>query len=200
MTAAPARAAVGHLVERGGELALQERAVGQAGERVVQRLVAQLVDQLAVLQRDAGVVGHRLQQQDVVLVEGPHVAQPVGRRRARRGCRRRRAAARPRPRGRPARPATGAGRRPGCRAAEQQRLAVGDDLREQPLVLRRSCGSSDRASRPLAPSRTRATSPPSVATKAISARSACSSSFASPSTLPRTSSTSGELVTAWVKR
>ena len=53
-------------------------AVGQPGERVVQRLVPQRLDQPAVLQRHAGVVGDRLEQPDVLLVEGADVAHPVG--------------------------------------------------------------------------------------------------------------------------
>src|SRR3954451_9029674 len=53
------------------------------------------------------------------------------------------------------------------------------------------CCSSERVSRPVAPSRTWATSPEAGATKAISALSERSSSFASSSTLPSTPSTSG---------
>jgi hypothetical protein len=68
----------GDVVEHRTEPALQAGAVGQPGERVVQRLVPQLVDQLAVAQRDAGVVGDGLEQQDVVLFERAHVAEPVG--------------------------------------------------------------------------------------------------------------------------
>ena len=44
----------------------------------MQGLVAQLTDELAVAQRDAGLVGDGLQQQDVVLVEAPDVPDPVG--------------------------------------------------------------------------------------------------------------------------
>ena len=78
MTAAPGLRAVGDGVQRGGQPPLEVRAVGQAGERVVQGVVPQLADELAVAQRDAGVVGHGLEQQDVVLVEGADVAEPVG--------------------------------------------------------------------------------------------------------------------------
>jgi hypothetical protein len=61
-------------------------------------------------------------------------------------------------------------------------------------------GSSDRAIPPVAPSRTRAISPPSGATKAADARSDRSSSFASPRTLVMTWSISVEPLTAWLKR
>ena len=70
--------ALGHGGQRRGQPPLEIRAVGQAGQRVVQRVVPQLADELAVAQRDAGVVGHGLQQQDVVLAEGADVAEPVG--------------------------------------------------------------------------------------------------------------------------
>ena len=95
--------------------------------------------------------------------------------------------------------ASGAGRRPGCRGA----AAAGCRRRRRARAATRprgSAASSERLSRPVAPSRTCATSPAAEATKATSARSACSSSRASPSTLRRISSTSGELVTAWVNR
>ena len=71
-------AAVGDGGQRRGQPPLQVRAVGQAGQRVVQRVVPELTDQLAVAQRDAGVVGDGLQEQDVVLGEGADVAEPVG--------------------------------------------------------------------------------------------------------------------------
>ena len=51
---------------------------GEAGERVVQGLVAQLTHELAVAQRDAGLVRDGLQQEDVVLVEAADVLDPVG--------------------------------------------------------------------------------------------------------------------------
>ena len=51
---------------------------GETGQVVVQRLVAQAVDQPGVLQRDAGVRGDRLEQPPVLLVERAHVAEPVG--------------------------------------------------------------------------------------------------------------------------
>ena len=88
---------------------------GEAGERVVQGLVAQLTHELAVAQRDAGLVRDGLQQEDVVLVEAagcPRSGRPRPARRRRRPCR---GAARRR---RPAcrrRPATGAPRGRGCR-------------------------------------------------------------------------------------
>ena len=78
MTAAPVVRAGPDVVQRVAEAALQVRPVRQPGERVVQGLVAQLADQLAVAQRDAGLVGDGLQQEHVVLHEGPDVALPVG--------------------------------------------------------------------------------------------------------------------------
>jgi hypothetical protein len=56
----------------------QQDAVGQPGERVVQRLVPELVDQAAVLEGHPRVRGHRLQQPHVPVVEAADVAHPVG--------------------------------------------------------------------------------------------------------------------------
>ena len=61
-------------------------------------------------------------------------------------------------------------------------------------------GSSDRDSRPAASSRTRATSSPSGPMNAAVARSDRRSSLASPRTLFMTSSSSTELLTAWLNR
>ena len=85
MTAAPGERPAATSSRARGQLALQEGAVGQARQGVVQRVVAQPADQLAVAQRDAGVVGDGLEHQDVVL------RRRCGRRRAGRrprGCRR----------------------------------------------------------------------------------------------------------------
>jgi hypothetical protein len=65
-------------VECRREPALQEHPVRQAGQAVVQCLMPELVDQLAVLQGNAGLVGHGLQHPQVDLPVGADVAQPVG--------------------------------------------------------------------------------------------------------------------------
>ena len=70
--------AVGDVVQGRGQAAPQVLAVRQPGERVVQGLVAQLTHELAVAQRDAGLVRDGLQQEDVVLVEAADVPDPVG--------------------------------------------------------------------------------------------------------------------------
>ncbi len=72
------RAARADVVERAAQAPLELGPVRQPSQGVVQRLVAQLADQLAVAQGDTGVVGHRLEEQDVVVLEGADVALPVG--------------------------------------------------------------------------------------------------------------------------
>jgi hypothetical protein len=67
-----------HELQGVADLPLQPQPVGQAGQGVVQRVVAQLVDQLTVLERHAGVVGDGLEQQDVVALEGAQITEPVG--------------------------------------------------------------------------------------------------------------------------
>ena len=129
-------AAVGHLLERRRHLALQRGPVRQPRQRVVQRVVPQLVHQLAVLQRDAGVVGHRLEQPDVVLGVGADVPEPVGDDEDAEDAG---AAAQ----GHGDRLAGDLGVEPPAlvgvprAAGDQERFAVADDAREQPLVRRR---------------------------------------------------------------
>jgi hypothetical protein len=65
-------------LERGEDLALELHPVRQSGEAVVQGVVAELVDEPAVLERDARVVGDRLQQAYVGGVEAADVTEPVG--------------------------------------------------------------------------------------------------------------------------
>ena len=65
------------LAQPAGQVAHQHGAVRQVGERVVQRVEAQLVDQPSVAQRGRGVVGDHLQQLDVVRREAAHVALSV---------------------------------------------------------------------------------------------------------------------------
>ena len=129
-----ARASGLDVVQGGAEAALQVRPVRQPGERVVQGLVPQLADQLAVAQRDAGVVGDGLQQDDVVLHEGPDVTLPVGddehaddAGRAREGDGHRL------PHAVGGEPAAGVGVPGGPR--HEQRLPALDDLLEHPVVL-----------------------------------------------------------------
>ena len=193
------RRALGHRGQRGGEPALQVRAVGQAGEGVVQRVVPQLADELAVAQRDAGVVGDGLEQEGVVLVEGADVAEPVG------DDERADDAGRPVERDddgvahpvlREPAPRLG---HAGVPRHEQRRPLV-DDLARAPSVSSGVAGSSDRDSRPAASSRTRATRSPSGPMNAAVARSERSTSLASPRTLFMTSSSSTELLTAWLNR
>ena len=57
---------------------VEEDAVGQAGERVVERLVPKPIDEATVVQRHTGVVGDRLEQTSVLVIEGAHVTQPIG--------------------------------------------------------------------------------------------------------------------------
>ena len=150
--------------------------------------MTQLADQLAVAQRDAGLVGDGLQQDHVVLHEGPDVTLPVGHdehaddaTRAREGDGHRF------PHAVGGEPAAGVGVPGGPR--HQQRLPALDDLLEHPVVLGVD-GSSERASRPLAPSRT-AGDAPSGPTNAADARSD-RSSLASPRTVVITWSISGD--------
>ena len=173
--------------------------VGQAGQRVVQRVVAQLADELAVAQRDAGVVGHGLEQQDVVVAEGADVAEPVG------DDQRADDAGRARERDddglahlvlRQPAPRLGL---PGVPGHEQRRPLLDDLARAPSASSGVAAPRTGTAGRPR-PSRTRATRSPSGPTNAAVARSARSSSLASPSTLCMTSSSSGELLTAWLKR
>ena len=198
-TAAPGDAALGHGGQGGGEPALEVRPVGQAGERVVQRVVPQLADELAVAQRDAGVVGDGLEQERVVVLEGADVAEPVG------------DDERSDDAGRPVeRHDDGVAhlvlRQPSTRLRaagvprHEQRLRLLDDLAEHPRVLRGAPAPPTAISRPAASSRTRATRSPSGPMKAAVARSERSSSLASPSTLFMTSSSSTALLTAWLKR
>jgi hypothetical protein len=56
------------LVEYRTEAAPEEHSIGQAGQAVVQGLVAELLHQLPVLQGDTGMVGHGSQHLHVVLV------------------------------------------------------------------------------------------------------------------------------------
>ncbi len=61
------------LVRPGGEL----RPVRQAGQGIVQRVVAEPADQHLVVQRHRRVVGDRLEQVDVAGYEAAHLAEPV---------------------------------------------------------------------------------------------------------------------------
>ena len=78
MTAAPATVAGADLGEHVGELLVQVAAVDEAGQGVVADGVGEAVDQPAVAQREAGVVGERLDQAQVGGVEGAHLADPAG--------------------------------------------------------------------------------------------------------------------------
>jgi hypothetical protein len=71
------RASGRDVVEGGGEPALEIGPVGQSGQRVVPGVVPQPRDQVAVAQGDPRVVGHRLQQQHVVVLEGADHPEPV---------------------------------------------------------------------------------------------------------------------------
>ena len=62
---------------RAGRQRGQVRAVGQAGQRVVQGVVPQPSDEHLVVQRHRGVVGDGLQQLDVALGEPADLAEPV---------------------------------------------------------------------------------------------------------------------------
>ena len=64
--------------EHVGESLLEQDAVREPGEIVVQGFVAQAVDEPRVVQRDAGVRGDRLEEPAVLFVEGADVTQPVG--------------------------------------------------------------------------------------------------------------------------
>jgi len=68
----------GDVLQGLGQPALQLHPVRQTGQRVVQRVVPQLADELSVAEGHAGMVGDGLEQEQVVLVGRADVAQPVG--------------------------------------------------------------------------------------------------------------------------
>ena len=77
--------ALTRVADRRVQPVLEERAVRKAGEGIVQRLVlalasllVELVDEAAVLEGDAGVVGQRLEQARVLDVERRHIRLTVG--------------------------------------------------------------------------------------------------------------------------
>ena len=74
----PSKGARFEVFDRFPHPAQQVVAIRQAGQSVVARRVAQLVDQPAVLQRDRSVIRHGLQQANVAGVERADVASPVG--------------------------------------------------------------------------------------------------------------------------
>ena len=132
--------------ERLGDAVGEEHAVRQAGERVVVRLMAELLLQLrhlrerllepAVLEQHAGVAGERLEQLEVGLGERAHVADPVAdeqkpeTRAPRRGARRRSH--------RPGHAPRGTGRVDGVSAAAEQKRPY---VRFTAIAARRSAPS-----------------------------------------------------------